>query len=38
MEINKIYEEDCLQTMARMPDNSIDLILTDPPYFKIKVN
>jgi site-specific DNA-methyltransferase (adenine-specific) len=32
MELNKIYNEDCLETMSRMPDNSIDFIFTDPPY------
>jgi DNA modification methylase len=32
MEINKIYNEDCLETMAKMPDNYIDFIFTDPPY------
>ena len=32
METNKIYCEDCLETMARMPDNFIDLIVTSPPY------
>ena len=32
MEMNKIYNEDCLETMKRMDDKSIDLILTDPPY------
>lgn len=25
MEINKIYNENCLDTMAKMPDNFIDL-------------
>ena len=30
--INKIYNEDCLETMKRMPDNYIDTIITDPPY------
>jgi len=30
--INRIYNEDCLITMKRMEDNSVDLILTDPPY------
>ncbi len=34
MEINKIYCEDCLETMSRMEDNSIDLIITSPPYNK----
>ena len=32
MELNKIYNEDCLETMKRMADKSVDLILTDPPY------
>ena len=32
MELNKIYNEDCLEGMERIPDNSIDLIVTDPPY------
>lgn len=30
--INQIYNEDCLETMKRMPDKSIDLVLTDIPY------
>ena len=34
METNIIYNEDCLETMARIPDNSIDLIVTSPPYNK----
>lgn len=34
METNKIYCEDCLETLARMQDNSIDLIITSPPYNK----
>jgi DNA modification methylase len=32
MEINKIYNEDCLVTMDKMPDNFIDLVVTSPPY------
>lgn len=32
MELNKIYNEDCLEGMKRIPDKSIDLVLTDPPY------
>lgn len=32
MELNKIYNEDCLETMAKMPDNFIDLTITSPPY------
>ena len=32
MELNKIYNENCLDTMAKMPDNYIDLTVTSPPY------
>ena len=32
MEINKIYNEDNLKTMAKMPNDFIDLIITSPPY------
>lgn len=31
-EINKIYNEHCLDTMARMPEKFVDLTLTSPPY------
>lgn len=34
MEENVIYNEDCLVTMAKIPDNTIDLIVTSPPYNK----
>lgn len=34
IELNRIYNEDCLEGMKRIPDKSIDLILTDPPYGK----
>ena len=36
MEINKIYNEDCLNTMANMPDNFIDLTVTSPPYDNLR--
>jgi len=32
----KIYNEDCLKTMARMPDNCIDLTVTSPPYDNLR--
>ncbi len=32
IELNKIYNEDCRETMKRMENNSIDSIVTDPPY------
>ena len=30
--INKVIQGDCLEVMKHIPDKSIDLILTDPPY------
>lgn len=30
--INKIINKDCLEVIKSLPDNSIDLVLTDPPY------
>lgn len=32
VEINKLYNEDCLLTMLNMSDESVDLVLTSPPY------
>lgn len=32
LEINKIYNMDCLEGMRLIDDKSIDLIVTDPPY------
>ena len=33
IELNKIHLMDCLDGMKLMDDNSVDLIVTDPPYF-----
>ena len=35
IELNKIYNEDCLEGMKSIPDNSIDLAVADPPYWKV---
>lgn len=32
LEMNKIYNIDCLQGLKDIPDNSIDCVVTDPPY------
>ena len=32
MELNKIYNMDCLDGMRQLPDNCVDLVVTDPPY------
>ena len=34
---NKIYCENCLETMGRMPDCFIDLTITSPPYDNLRV-
>lgn len=36
IELNKIYNENCLDTMSRMPDNFIDLTVTSPPYDNLR--
>ena len=36
MEVNRIYNENCLETMARMPDVFIDLTVTSPPYDNLR--
>jgi len=36
MEINQIYNENCLNTMSRMPDGFIDLTVTSPPYDNLR--
>lgn len=32
IEMNKLYNENCLETMSKMPNNFIDMVLTSPPY------
>jgi site-specific DNA-methyltransferase (adenine-specific) len=36
MEINKIYNECCLETMQNMDSNVIDLVVTSPPYDQLR--
>jgi len=31
-----IYLGDCLDAMATLPDSSVNLICTDPPYYRVK--
>lgn len=31
-----LYLGDCLEVLPTLPDNSVDLVLTDPPYFRVK--
>lgn len=32
MELNKIYTGDCLEILKTLPNNSVDCVITDPPY------
>ena len=32
IELDKIYNEDCLEGMKRIPDGSVDAIICDLPY------
>lgn len=32
LELNRIYQRDCLEGMRMIPDKSVDLIVIDPPY------
>jgi len=36
MEINKIYQEPCLDTLRKMPDNFLDCVITSPPYWQLR--
>lgn len=41
LEFNKIYNMDCIEGMKYIPNNTIDLVITDPPFaidFKAKRN
>ena len=30
-----LYHGDCLDVLATLPDDSVDAVITDPPYFKV---
>lgn len=32
IKLNKIYQESCLETLKRMKDDSVDIVITSPPY------
>lgn len=36
LEINKIYNMDCLEGIKLLPDNSIDCCVTSPPYWNLR--
>lgn len=32
MEVNKVYQGDCMLLLDELEENSVDCIITDPPY------
>ncbi|MDR1494243.1 MAG: site-specific DNA-methyltransferase [Planctomycetaceae bacterium] len=36
MELQKIYNEDCLITMGRTPNDFVDFVITSPPYDDVR--
>ena len=28
----KLYQADCLELLAKLPENSVDMVFADPPY------
>lgn len=37
LEVNRVYNMDCLEGLKLLPDKSVDLVIADPPYFKIMI-
>ena len=35
-ETNKIYQEPCLETLRKMPDEFLDCVITSPPYWQLR--
>lgn len=36
IQLNTIYNENCLETMKRMPNDFVDLVVTSPPYDNLR--
>lgn len=36
IELNKVYNEPCIETLKRMDDDSIDCVVTSPPYYALR--
>lgn len=36
IEINKIYNEDCLETLSKISNDSVDCVITSPPYYQLR--
>jgi len=38
LEFMNLFNDDCLQIMRTLPDNSVDAIVTDPPYYSTNLD
>lgn len=36
LEINRIYNMDCLEGLKSLPDKCVDMVITSPPYFNLR--
>ena len=36
MKTNTIYNEPCMETLRKMPDNFLDSVITSPPYWQLR--
>ena len=36
LERNCVYPADCLEVLRELPDRSVDLVIADPPYYRMK--
>ena len=36
MIVNKIFNEDALHGIAKLPDDSVDCVVTSPPYYGLR--
>lgn len=33
---NKIFKGDCIEVMRKLPDSSVDCVITSPPYWQLR--
>jgi DNA modification methylase len=36
MKLNKTYQEPCLETLTKMPNDFLDCVITSPPYWQLR--
>ena len=37
MDANQIYNENCIDTLSKIPDETLDMVITSPPYDNLRV-